>query len=95
MNWRSVVSSPAHSDILAIGVGVGGILLARFLRSAFPAPSGTAWLWGCVAIALLFACGMAVRHGFRGLPWMLRLMGAYIVLQSIVQIGFSHGVIFS
>jgi hypothetical protein len=72
---------------------VSGIFLARFLRGAFPAPSGTAWLWGCIAIALLFACGMAVRHGFSGLPWMLRLIGAYIGLQSIVQVGFAYGII--
>jgi hypothetical protein len=46
-----------------------------------------------VAVGLAAACGVAFGHGFRGLPWMLQLVGVYISLQIPLQVGYSYGVL--
>ncbi len=94
MNSPSVVSRRAAFEIPAtLAVGVAGWLLSRLLRSEFTAPPGNTWLWICSTAGLAVAYYIAVRRGLSPLSWMLQFTITFLLLQILLQIGFSYGII--
>ncbi|MEH3040812.1 MAG: hypothetical protein PGN21_12185 [Sphingomonas paucimobilis] len=94
MNSPSEGSRRAAFEIPAtFAVGIVGWLLSHLLRSEFAAPAGRTWLWICAAVSLVVAYGIAVKRGLFPLSWMLQFIVTYLLMQILLQVGFSYGIV--
>ena len=87
MSFPSAELRPAAFDVTAaVGIAVVAFGISRLLRSYFPTPSGTAWLWACSILGVLAAYGLSMKHNMTALRWAMVFSITYLGLQIVLQL---------